>query len=275
MNNLVSICVPAYNDSAYIKDTINSFLNQTYQNIEVIVVDDVSQDDTYEVLKEIKDSRLKVYKNEVNLGMGANWNKCISHANGEFIKLLGADDMLMPNAIELEVSAFLTNPSVILVESDTLLMDSTGKKIGVQKRYHNSGLNNGKSLAKKYLIGNNRFGAAGANMFRKSSFEKYGEFDTNFLNMIDFEFFLRLACHGDIYIIREVLNGFRLANDSNQTQVLGKDKEKTKDYYNTHKRILNKYKDVLNISNLECMISLVHRNVWSFAAAMYLKIVLK
>ena len=62
MKPLVSVCIPAYNNAAYIKDTVMSILEQTYQNIELVVVDDCSTDNTVEVLETIQDERLKIYK---------------------------------------------------------------------------------------------------------------------------------------------------------------------------------------------------------------------
>lgn len=63
MEPLVSVCIPAYNNAEYIKDTIDSILNQTYQNIELVIVDDNSKDNTYELIQEIGDERIKLYHN--------------------------------------------------------------------------------------------------------------------------------------------------------------------------------------------------------------------
>lgn len=69
---LVSICIPAYNNRDVIEKTIDSILNQTYTNIELVIVDDNSKDDTYEILKKIDDDRVRVLRNEQNLGMVGN-----------------------------------------------------------------------------------------------------------------------------------------------------------------------------------------------------------
>ena len=74
MEPLVSVCIPAYNNAGYIRETIDSILNQTYHNIELVVVDDNSKDNTLDVIRSVKDSRVKVYHNEENLGMVGNWN---------------------------------------------------------------------------------------------------------------------------------------------------------------------------------------------------------
>ena len=94
MKPLVSVCIPAYNNAAYIKETIDSILSQTYENLELVICDDNSKDNTAKVIEGIKDERIKFYKNEKNLGMSGNWNHCLSKCSGEFIKLICADDML-------------------------------------------------------------------------------------------------------------------------------------------------------------------------------------
>jgi glycosyltransferase involved in cell wall biosynthesis len=109
MKPLVSVCIPAYNNAAYIKDTIDSVLHQTYPNLELVICDDKSTDNTVEVIEKIKDDRIKLYKNEKNLGMSGNWNHCLSKCSGDFIKLICADDMLAETALEKEVNALIQN----------------------------------------------------------------------------------------------------------------------------------------------------------------------
>jgi len=116
MEPLVSVCIPAYNNASYIKETIDSILNQTYQNIELVVVDDNSTDNTYEIVSNIQDKRVKVYKNEKNLGMSGNWNRCLELVTGDFVKLICADDLIEKDAIEKETRALMENPTAVLAE---------------------------------------------------------------------------------------------------------------------------------------------------------------
>ena len=141
---LVSVCIPAYNNAAYIKETIDSILNQTYQNLELVICDDKSKDGTVKVVEQIRDERIKLYKNEKNLGMAGNWNNCLRKCSGEFIKLICADDMLAEDCLEQEVRALLEHPSAVLAESDTKLFDLNGKPKGFYKRYQAHGLVDGK-----------------------------------------------------------------------------------------------------------------------------------
>ena len=112
---LVSICVPAYNAAATIGDTIQSALDQVYENIEVVVVNDCSRDNTGEVVAGFTDARVRLVENEHNLGINANWQKTILEGRGEYVILLGHDDMLLPPCVERLVDVFSRNPRVGMI----------------------------------------------------------------------------------------------------------------------------------------------------------------
>ena len=105
-NKLVSVLIPSYNHEKYVGDCLESVLAQTYSNIEVIICDDKSKDNTYEVIEryrqrlEEKFSRICIIENDNNLGIVKNCNKLISLAKGDYYKLLASDDMLRPTGIE-------------------------------------------------------------------------------------------------------------------------------------------------------------------------------
>jgi glycosyltransferase involved in cell wall biosynthesis len=101
-NPIVSILIPVYNREKLIIDTINCVLSQTYQNLEIIIVDNKSTDSTWGVINEIAkcDSRLKVFQNDRNLGPVLNWQECFKKATGEYCKILWSDDLISNNFIE-------------------------------------------------------------------------------------------------------------------------------------------------------------------------------
>jgi len=110
---LVSVLMTSYNREKYIAEAIESVLNQTYTNFELIIVDDCSKDKTLEIAKkfEEKDHRIKVYLNEKNLGDYPNRNKAASYANGEYIKYVDSDDVLYPHGLDVMVRAMQTYPN--------------------------------------------------------------------------------------------------------------------------------------------------------------------
>lgn len=274
MEPLVSVCIPAYNNAGYIKDTIQSVLRQTYQNIELIVVDDHSTDNTVEVLESVQDERLKIYRNEKNLGMVGNWNRCLELATGDYVKLICADDMIAKNAIEKEAKAMRRNPSVNLVESDTRLVDINGRKTGQFRRYPKSGVVDGRKLAKISLIIQNFYGAPVNNLIRRSALEKTGGFDTSFTYILDFDMWLRISCTGDVYIIHEQLNSFRIRNDSNTGMLIG---EKQDVYNEEHRRLLEKHAraGIVKISDSDIRKSMMIRKLRNRLISIYLKIFAK
>ena len=97
---LVTVIMVTYNSSAYVREAIDSVLLQSYSNIELIIGDDVSTDDTWEIIQEFKDQRIRAYKNPINLGEYPNRNKAISLSKGEFIYFIDGDDLMLFRGIE-------------------------------------------------------------------------------------------------------------------------------------------------------------------------------
>lgn len=129
-NDLVSILIPVYNRENLIEETVQSALNQTYKNIEIIVVDNKSTDKTWEVLNKLanEDIRIKIFQNESNIGPVRNWKRCIDEANGVYGKILWSDDLIDPHFLEKTVP-FLENDDVGFVFTGTeIFIDGTDKK---------------------------------------------------------------------------------------------------------------------------------------------------
>jgi glycosyltransferase involved in cell wall biosynthesis len=107
-NCLVSILIPVYNRDLIIAETIQSALDQTYKNIEVVIVDNASIDNSWEVIQSFskKDSRIKAFRNKTNIGPVRNWLRCVEEAAGEYGKILWSDDLVAPNYIEKTLPLF-------------------------------------------------------------------------------------------------------------------------------------------------------------------------
>ena len=271
MEPLVSVCIPAYNSSVYIKRTMESVLEQNYKNIELVVIDDQSKDNTVEIVESVKDPRVRLVKNEKNLGMTGNWNKCLAEARGDYIKLICADDVLYKDSIEKELGALLAHPEVTLVMSDTALIDENGKRTGCFKRYPKSGLLDGKKVAKRALIFKSFFGAPCNTLFPRSSYEKAGGFDPKFPFILDFDMWIRMACLGKIFEIHEELNGFRVRNDSNTGNLINDDR---KTYNNEHRMLLKKHNalGIVHLNRFELGVSMLIRHARNELIQIYLKV---
>lgn len=119
MERLVSILIPCYNAEKYIADTIRSILAQTWKNIELIIVDDGSQDKSAEISYSFKDPRIKVIR-QSNQGASAARNRAYRECQGEFIQHLDADDLLSPEKIEEQVKLLLQHPPGYLSVTATI-----------------------------------------------------------------------------------------------------------------------------------------------------------
>ena len=111
---LVSICIPTYNRANFIAKAIDSALGQTYKNIEVIVVDNASTDNTEKIVKAYDDPRLKYVRNSENLGLFGNFNRCIELYNGDFLHILHSDEYIEPNFTEKCIRFFEEHQNVQL-----------------------------------------------------------------------------------------------------------------------------------------------------------------
>lgn len=103
MNNLVSVIMPSYNTAQFLQETIDSVLAQTYQNWELIIVDDCSTDDTAIIVASIKDDRIRFYQNETNSGAAISRNKALREARGRWIAFLDSDDLWEPEKLEKQI----------------------------------------------------------------------------------------------------------------------------------------------------------------------------
>lgn len=109
VEGLVSIIMPSYNTAPYISRSIQSVINQTYNNWELIIVDDCSTDNTEDVLSEIKDERIRFFKNEKNSGAAVSRNKALREAKGQWVAFLDSDDLWMPDKLEKQIHFMMDN----------------------------------------------------------------------------------------------------------------------------------------------------------------------
>ncbi len=116
---LISVVMGAYNVEDYIEESLSSILTQTHQNFEVHIVDDASKDETYSILCRLakEDPRIKVYRNEQNLGVGASVNQVKGYVKGDYVARMDADDICLPQRFESQLTYLEQNPEVDLVSS--------------------------------------------------------------------------------------------------------------------------------------------------------------
>lgn len=231
INPLVSICIPTYNGAEFIEEALNSALNQTYQNIEIIVSDDKSSDGTLEIVQD-KLSQSKVPYHIYNhdpKGIGTNWNHCVEKSNGVFIKFLFQDDLLREDCIEkmLEIASVDAKVGLVYCKR-TIIYDPCNiehtKWIDhyavLHKKWYNIEINKGIIQGKVYLSDRNllsdppnKIGEPTAALIKKEYFKKAGNFDESLKQTLDIEYWYRLMKYCKVGFVDEELVSFRLHNE--------------------------------------------------------------
>jgi glycosyltransferase involved in cell wall biosynthesis len=129
---LVSVIVPCYNHSKYIEQCITSIFNQTYANIELIVIDDGSKDDSFEKLKQLQKKNTFILESQPNMGLSKTLNKAITkYAKGKYVACIASDDYWHPSKTETQVKYFESHPEMGFIFSKAYKINDTGKITGV------------------------------------------------------------------------------------------------------------------------------------------------
>lgn len=209
-NPLVSVIVPAYNAQLYLVEALQSILEQTYQQIEIIVLDDASTDDTLLIARQfsIKDSRIKVVSNDKNLYIAGNRNKGISLAKGKYIVWQDADDISLPLRIEKLVNLMESDSSIGLAGSNIQVFDEHGDK--EVREYSTDDVELRKCIFKYSPV------AQPAAIVRKACFDAVGVFNEAYPPAEDLDLSFRVGCLYKFGNVNETLLRYRLS-PTNQT----------------------------------------------------------
>lgn len=164
----MSIVIPVYNREILVKDAIESALAQTYDNIEVVVVDNCSTDNTWEVVSSFSSKKIRAYKNEENLGPVLNWIRGIELSKGEYVKLLFSDDMISNNFIEESLTQFDKDIAFVISPIRLLRNGELGRELPYLKKEYMTG----SYFASFYTQFSDLFPVSpGAALFRKKDIE--------------------------------------------------------------------------------------------------------
>ncbi len=214
----VTVAIPTYRGAAYLGAAIDSVLNQTFGDFELLVLDDNSPDDTAAVVSCFPDPRIVYRRNSQNLGPLGNWNRCLAEGRGDYFKLLPHDDVLHSSCLERQVAVLDADlqQRVAMVFSSRDILSPDGERL-TRRGYpgNPNGLLPATDVMRSCIRrGTNLIGEPGAVLFRKSLAERVGGFDATYPYVIDLDYWFRLLRHGDAYYFREPLAGFRVSGAS-------------------------------------------------------------
>ena len=216
-SELVSICVPTFNSSAYVIATIESILDQTYPRWELIVADHGSTDNTWEVLQRYSnDPRIQLEQAPPGGGAQANWNRVTNKAHGRYIKLVCADDPLRRDCVERQVAVLESNPDVVLTACQRDIVDASGRVLFAGRGLAGlSGRVSGPAAVRKaVLAGTNIFGEPSCVLFRADALRSAGQWSDALPYVIDLDMYMRVLQHGSFFAIPESMAQFRLSDTS-------------------------------------------------------------
>ncbi len=208
-NPLVSIVIPVHNGEKYVRETLDSCVDQTYQNIEIIIVDDESKDSTLDILKdyERKDNRIQVISVSKQNGLGNVINIGIRQSKGEYIARIDADDVMYPTRLEKQVEYLNANTNCVAVGGQIDIIDTESKITG-----HREYAIEDKDIKKNMFLFQ-PFAHPAVTM-RKSAVESVGLYPENMWKVEDVKFFFLLSQKGEYHNLPDTVLKYRMTFDT-------------------------------------------------------------
>lgn len=208
-NPLVSVIIPNYNHARYLEQRLDSVFNQTYQNFEVIFLDDCSTDNSLELIEKYKNNPhlSQIVVNETNSGSPfKQWDKGIGLAKGELIWIAESDDYCELNLLEELVNAFVVRENVVIACSQYVFVS---EDFSYKLKERKTQVYNGKEYICKRLIRYNEIRNASGVVFRKDAYPKISKNYLTFRNAGDLQFWVEILQFGDIVKVGKNLSYYR------------------------------------------------------------------
>ena len=222
----ISIIIPNYNHGYFLKQRIESVLNQTYKNFECIILDDASSDNSQQIILQYaaQDSRISYNFSQVNSGSPfVQWNKGVQLAKNELIWIAESDDYCLPTFLEDLVQSHKNNTSICLsycqsnkVNIDGVIVGSWSDQFNFfdVSLFKNDFIIKGEEFVNKFLIKKNVIPNASAVLFKKSAYQRIGGADENFKTNSDWLVWLKMSLIGDVAFLASHNNMFRFHSQS-------------------------------------------------------------
>ena len=273
---LVSVICLSYNHEAYVVEALNSVINQTYPNLELLIADDCSDDNSIGVIKDWVKNHPEVHfsTNEKNLGNTKTFNQLAKIAKGEFIIDLAADDLLVPNCIEKQVTTFQNSKykNLGIVYGNLIEIDKNGNFLN---NYYKEEDRPESGDIYKMVIGRTTKICSVSSMIKKSVLEKLGYYDED-LAYEDLDLWIRTSRDFEFEYIPEILAKKRIVSDSLSSHFLIKNNARAKKLNESTLKILvkayhlNKTKD-----EYKALLGRIRFEMYKFIKAKHFKLLFK
>jgi glycosyltransferase involved in cell wall biosynthesis len=241
----VSVIIPTYNRADKVCRAISSIIDQTYKDIEIIVIDDASTDTTIKRLDEFG-SQIKIIRHEKNMGVSAARNSGIRTAKGEYIALLDSDDYWLPEKLEVQIAFFNANPDAVICQARELWIRH-GRRVNPGNKHLKPSGDIFIPSLKLCLV------SPSAVMFKKSLLDEVGMFDEEFPVCEDYDLWLRITYRYPVYLIeQDLLVKEGGAPDQLSASIKGMDMYRIKSMANLYKKgVLNDTQTKALLTELE------------------------
>lgn len=244
----VSIVVPAYNNADYIEDTMRSILAQTHKDLEVIVADHSSTDETWAKLQQFAhDPRVTLLTTESGGGARRNWNRVTEAATSEFVKLVCGDDIIEPTLVERQLAAF--SDGVVMTATSRSIVDAQGATVMANRGISPlEGRHSGReSIRATVRAGTNLFGEPACVMMRREALSEAGFWAEGEQYLIDEATYVSVLAQGDFVGIREPLASFRVNAGQWSVRLIG---EQAQQAIRFHRKLQNVMPGVVSASDV-------------------------
>lgn len=202
-NPLFSVLIANYNNGEYLKEALQSIYTQTYTNWEIIIVDDYSTDNSFEIYEEIKlDNRIHIYVNDMNYGCGYTKRRCVELANGEILGFLDPDDALSEVALSTMVDEHIKNANASLISSGYYYCD---KNLNVIKKTSEKPI----YFRKKAFLENQDGTITAFATFKRTKYQETDGINMYLQRAVDHDLYYRLEEVGEVYLINSYLYFYR------------------------------------------------------------------
>lgn len=215
MKPFVSVVIPSYNHEKFIQECIQSVLNQTYQDFEIIITDDGSSDRTVDLIEGFSDTRIKLFKFPVNMGASIAANHCILNSSGKYIAMLNSDDIWYPRKLEIQVDYLETHPDISIVFTRAEWIDDAGRPLrqwGGRKNIFNVGNRTRFEWLRHFFYTGNSL-CHPCSLIRREHYFDVGLLDPSFASLPDFDLWVRFCLKYDIHVLDQPLVYFRKINE--------------------------------------------------------------
>lgn len=195
---MVSVCIPTFNSEQYIAACIDSVLAQHGVELEIVVFDNASEDNTWDIIQSFSDPRIRSFRSDQNRGMAKNFNSALREARGKYLNLLCSDDLLEPDALRL-LSAFLEEqPRIAMATCARNLINLNNDVRGTVKWFSHPVIMDAHNLRAISLVHGNVVGEPSAVLFRRDAWVAAGPFHEGLGTLIDLDMWLRLSHQGSV-----------------------------------------------------------------------------